>query len=101
MVSICGQLRGIKKVPDPALDINPRFRESLEAMEVEAKQLRVSDRKRVLTLRPLVDAVVQPDEATFPRATNIRMPVVGHLLGISFGIAYEGHRIAQFIKRAQ
>lgn len=101
MVTICGQLRGIKMVPDPALDINPRFRSSLEAMEAQVKHLTASDRKRILTLRPRIDAVVRPEEASFPGGTNIYMPVVGHLLGISFAIACEGRRIARFIARAQ
>ena len=98
MVSICGQLRGIKKVPDPALDPNPRFRVSLEAMEKSLTTLSSDDRQRILTLRPRVDAVVQPDEAVLDGASNVQMPVVGHLFGIGFGIIGEAQRITRFIK---
>lgn len=98
MVCICGQLRGIKKVPDPALDPNPRFRASLEAMEKSVTTLLSEDRQRILTLRPRVDAVVQPDEAVLDGAVNVQMPVVGHLFGIGFAIAARGWHIARFAK---
>lgn len=99
MISICGQLRGIKKVPDPALDINPRFRASLEAMEKSLTTLSSDDRQRILTLRPRVDAVVQPDEAVLDGAVNVQMPVVGHLFGIGFAIVGKGRRIARFVTK--
>jgi len=97
MVSICGQLE--PKVPSPALDVNPRFGQSLDALERSLEHLTGADRHRILTLRPRVDAVVQPEEAVLKGAKNVQMPVVGHLVGIAFGIVFESRRVARFIKQ--
>lgn len=99
VVSICGQLKGIEKVPEPALDLNPRFRESLEMLTSSLKALKKPDRARILALRPWIDGVVQPEEAFLEGAHNVRMPIVGHLAGIGFALLFEGHRVRRFIAR--
>lgn len=99
VVSICGQLRGTNEVLDPALDINPRFRDSLQRMQRNLDHLRDDDGARILTLRPYLDAVVPPDQATLRRAVNKRMSAVGHLFGIGFAIVSEGWRISRFLRR--
>lgn len=96
VVSICGQLE--PKVPSPALDVNPRLRQSLDALGRSLEHLSSADRGRVLTLRPKIDVVVQPKEAVLKGAKNILMPIVGHLAGIAFGIVFEGRRIARFMR---
>lgn len=98
VVSICGQLRGITKVPEAALSVNPRFAASLQAMEKSLKTLSTAERQRILTLRPCVDAIVQPDEARLDGAVNEQMPIVGHLAGIGFAIVAKGRLIARFAK---
>lgn len=83
-VSICGQLCGDEEVLDPALDINPRFRESLQQMTACFTRLDETERKRVITYRPLIDLVVSPRKARLRGAYNRRIPVVGHLVGIMY-----------------
>lgn len=99
VVSICGQLRGTKEVLNPALDINPRFKDSLKRMQKNLDSLQGGDGERILTLRPYLDAIVPPDQATLKEAVNRRMPVVGHLWGIGFAIVSEGWRISRFLRR--
>lgn len=84
VVSICGQLCGDEKVLDPALDINPRFRESLQQMEACFSRLDEASRRRIITYRPLIDLVVSPRKARLRGAHNHRIPVIGHLLGIMY-----------------
>lgn len=99
MVSICGQLQGVERVPDAALDINPRFEASLKMMEKGFKTLSKTERQRILTFRPRVDAVVLPEDAELDGAMNIQMPVAGHLFGIGFAIAARGRQIARFVTK--
>ncbi len=95
VVSICGQLRGDEKVLDTALDINPRFRESLQQMETCLSRLDDTERKRIITYRPLVDLVVSPQAASLQGACNQRIPVVGHLLGITYVVFWARLTIAR------
>lgn len=99
IVSICGELRGSKDVPSLAFHANPQFKASLELMEQIIPSLTAVDRKRILTLRPRLDTVVQPDEAWLDGAVNEQMPVWGHLFGIGYAIACKGRRIARFVRK--
>jgi pimeloyl-ACP methyl ester carboxylesterase len=100
VATICGQLLGTKALYGPAAMANPRFKYALARMQDRTDSLSDEARRRILTLRPKVDAIVAPEEATFPGGVNYRMPISGHLLGIGFGILFEGRRIAKFLKHA-
>lgn len=97
-VTICGQIGGTAALHGPAAATNPRFRHSLAAMQRDIATLPSGARERVLTLRPRADRIVPPSEATLPGATNYEMPVSGHMLGIGFGLLFEGYRVARFLK---
>lgn len=99
VATICGQLLGTKALHGPAAKANPRFRQALARMQDGTDSLSDEIRQRILTLRPKADAIVPPEEATLPGGVDYRMPISGHLLGIGFGILFEGRRIAQFLRR--
>lgn len=98
VVTICGQIGGTAALHGPAAAKNPRFRYSLAAMQRDIATLTPEARQRVLTLRPKADRIVPPSEAMLPGATNYEMPVSGHMVGIGFGLLFEGYRIARFLK---
>ena len=100
IATICGQLLGTNALHGPAAMANPRFKQALARMQDGTDSLSDEVRQRVLTLRPKVDVIVAPEEATFPGGINYRMPISGHLIGIGFGILFEGRRIARFLKYA-
>jgi pimeloyl-ACP methyl ester carboxylesterase len=99
VVTICGQIYAANALRGPAAAANPRFKQSLARMDAGIELLTPKDRHHILTLRPRADAIVPPNEATVFGATNYRMPVSGHLVGIGFGIWFESYRIVRFLKQ--
>ena len=97
-VTICGQIGGTAALHGPAAARNPRFRHSLHVMQQDIARLSPIERQRVMTLRPRADRIVPPTEAVLPGATNHEMPVSGHMVGIGFGLLFEAHRIARFLR---
>lgn len=100
-ISVCGQLRGADKVVNQALDLNPRFEESLKIMNKNLKKLSGDERQRILTLRTLIDAVVPPSHSTLKGANNQRLWVFGHLFGIGWVLVARAERVSRFIKKAK
>lgn len=98
VVTICGQLRGSQHIADSVLVANPVFRASLESMTASYLKLPKRFMGRVMTLRSRVDSIVPPDDSWLDGAYNHIMPVSGHIVGIGFALAYEGWRVARFVR---
>lgn len=97
-VTICGQINGLAALRGPVAAVNPRFKYSLAALQDAVPTMTPEVRCRVMTLRPRQDHIVPPHEAVLSGATNHQMPVAGHMIGIGFGLLFEGYRIARFLK---
>lgn len=97
-ISVCGQLREADKVINQALNLNPRFEESLKIMNKNLKKLSGHERRCILTLRTLVDVVVPPSHSTLKDANNQRLWVFGHLFGIGWVLVARAERVSRFIK---
>lgn len=98
VATICGQIEGAAALRGPVAAVNPRFRYSLSALQGAIPTMTPELRGHVLTLRPRQDQIVSPYEAVLSGATNYEMPTSGHMVGIGFGLLFEGHRIARFLK---
>lgn len=97
-ISLSGQLRGADKVVNQALDLNPRFKESLDLMNRHLDKLDQASRQRILTYRVAVDAIVPPSHSTLDGANNRRLWIVGHNLGIVWVLSAKGRGVARFIR---
>lgn len=101
VVTICGQIDGAALLNRPVSVTNPRFGHSIALLKGSLDAMTPDLRRRVLTLRPWIDGIVPPRQATLSGATNHQMPVVGHMAGIGFGLLFEGYRISRFLKSVQ
>ncbi len=74
------------------------FKESVLMFEKKNEQtLSRNDRKRVMTLRPVLDEIVPSSTVAVSGADNRVMPVVGHLLGGAFVGLVLGGKIVAFL----
>lgn len=96
VATLCGQIATKEAVAGPVAAANPRFKAALKRWDEHKAVLSDSQRRRILTLRPTRDAVVPRSEEVLAGAVNHDMPIAGHMLGIGFGILFEGRRIAKF-----
>ena len=74
------------------------FRESVLRFEALEPQLSKNDRKKILTVRPLVDELVPPETVIIKGATNKKISAVEHVLGIATSlIVYDP--VIMFLKK--
>jgi hypothetical protein len=96
-VSICGLLK--LKADDyrnPAYTHTSWFR-AAEAAERVIAGLGQAEKKRVLTLTPSIDKVIEPERERIDGAENITMRVKGHLAGIVLGLVVYRKQITRFV----
>jgi hypothetical protein len=73
------------------------FRESVLLCEKNISSLSQSDRSRIMTLCSFFDDVVPAETTAIPGATNIVLPVPGHILGIATALTLYSGKIIRFI----
>lgn len=86
VVNVCGRLRAGQKV-HPTLEVasrkSPAFKESVTLFEKREPLLTAEERKKILTIRALLDEVVPTSTTTIQGATNIQVFSVEHMLSIT------------------
>jgi pimeloyl-ACP methyl ester carboxylesterase len=65
--------------------------------EQKAQILTVQDKKRMISFIPAIDSVIDPAQQLLDGATNCRLRVRGHLLGIVWTLLAKRRAIAQFV----
>lgn len=96
VVNITGRLR-VEGEPSlaKASQSSPAFAESVRRCERVLQGLAVSDRARIMTIRPIVDRVVPAGSVPVDGAQNLVAPVRGHSKG---GAQIVGIRTAQWMQ---
>ena len=82
---------------DQATASSPSFRESVLKAQTVEKTFTDSDRKGILTLRPLFDEIVPPSTVPIAGAKNEVAPLIGHSLNIALNITLRRQKIFDFI----
>lgn len=97
----CGRVR-TKDWPwftfNQATASSPSFRESVLRSEKIISELSVTERKKILTLRPLFDEVVPPWTVPIAGATNEITPSVEHVATIALNMTLFSGRIIKFLR---
>ncbi len=62
------------------------FRESVLRFEALESTLRENDRKKILTVRPMVNGLVPAETVIIKGAANEKIPVVEHVLGVAIAL---------------
>jgi len=101
VVNVCGRLRvgattGFRSFTSKTKS-SPSFAESVKLVEVGEGELTISDRRRILTIRPIFDEVVPADTQILTGAKNIQIPVIGHGMGIALALTIFSRPIFQFL----
>ena len=82
---------------DQATASSPSFKESVLMSQKLEKTLTISDRKKILTLRPLFDEVVPPSTVPIKGALNKITPSLEHSLSIALNMTLFKKQIIDFI----
>jgi hypothetical protein len=101
VVNVCGRLRKGKHVfptLEQAAGKNRAFQESVLLFERlnEGKLMNV-DKKKVLTLRPILDEVVPASTVPLQGATNLVLPVIEHSISGIAALTIFSHAIRAFL----
>jgi hypothetical protein len=102
VVNVCGRLRtgaitGFRSFASKTKS-STSFAESVKLAEKRTGELTVSDRCRVLTVRPIFDEVVPSDTQILSGATNIRISTIGHVVSIALTLTVFSKQIFEFLK---
>ncbi len=76
---------------------SPSFKESVLRSEKLISKLSLTERKKILTLRPLFDEVVPPFTVPIEGATNKITPSIEHVVSISLNMTLFRGRIIKFL----
>lgn len=100
VVCICGKLRHAETIHPGTYHKNPAFKESLNYLPHCLDRLRPAERQRIVSIRPLKDGIVPPDDTVIPGAQSRIVPTIGHVFSIACTITLFSPMVVRFIKRA-
>lgn len=100
VVCICGKLRNPETIHPVTFRRNPAFLESLERLPKSIEVLTAAQRERILSIRPLADESVPPQDTFVPGAKVKTIPTVGHVVSIATAITAYSFSIVRFVRKA-
>lgn len=95
-VIICGKVHRPHIIPEFVLEELEVFDDALDDTQEALAELTESERAKLVSMRATFDAIVPPRDSIVRGARNVKMPVIGHLLGIGYGLVRYGRFIAKF-----
>lgn len=98
VVCICGKLRNSEKIGETYYKKYPAFRGSIDLLYKGLDSLGKANRQRIMSIRPIFDEIVPVKDTCIDNAKSKLIPVVGHLLGITYSITFGARAITKFLK---
>lgn len=99
VVCLCGKLRHPETISSTTYQQNPGFAESLQALPSSLEAIPTVARKRILSIHPIADNSVPPEDTIIPSAETMSIPSSGHVLSIALGITIFSPLIISFIRK--
>jgi hypothetical protein len=96
---LCGEVNPSAVIAPRYRNNNPAFTEAMDGLESSLALLGSRERKRIRSYRALRDGVVPAGDTNIDGAQHKVMPVLGHAIGIGFGLTLGSYGIARWIKR--
>ena len=101
VVCLCGKLQHPETISESTYRHNPAFAESLALLPRSLDALADTTRSRVLSIRPLTDSSVPPEDTVVPGFETTTIPSRGHAVSIGLGITLFSPLIIGFIRRSR
>lgn len=98
VVCICGKLKNPQTISEKELSENPAFRDSMELLPTSLSKLNTQDRHKILSIHPLIDNAVPPQDTMVEGAKERTIPTIGHVLSVAYAITLGSLGISRFIK---
>jgi len=98
VVCICGKLRNPETISSQTYRKNPAFAESMQLLPASLLGVADDTRRRILSIRPLADTSVPPQDTIIPGAVTKTIPTSGHVLSIAACITLYSFSVVRFIK---
>lgn len=86
VVYICGKIQNPEGINKSYYETNPAFRDSMEMLKGNLAKLSDADKAKILSVIPLYDNLVPVADTKIEGVREIKMPIVGHTIGIAFSI---------------
>ncbi|MCA9338803.1 hypothetical protein KC939_00470 [Candidatus Saccharibacteria bacterium] len=99
VVCLCGKIGNLDAINPRYFKRHPNFHASIKELEKSLPTLTAKDKKRVLSIYPIYDEVVPIKDAILQGSKQKALPIVGHVLGIAYGISIGSFGIVRFIKQ--
>ena len=96
---ICGALAGADKVAPEVYELNPMFKESMEALPLSFKKLAQQQRRTILSVKPAHDKIVNPKYQKITGAPVLQMPTSGHMYSIVVALTRYSRDIVEFLRQ--
>jgi len=99
VIGICGVLNGQMKVSQFHSRTNPAFVDSVNKLNLRQAEIASTGGHKVVSFIALTDRIVKHQYSLVNGCQVHRIPIVGHLLGIAFGITVWSYFIIRAAKR--
>ena len=98
VVFICGKLQNIDVISPAYFRRNPSFETSVKMVHSSISILKRSDKAKMLSLQPLADGIVPPNDTKIAGVKNRRIFAVGHIFSIGVAEIFYAPSFLKFIK---
>jgi pimeloyl-ACP methyl ester carboxylesterase len=95
---LCGKVNNPENMAKSVFRENPAFHGAMDMLPDILQSFTDSDRAKILSLHPLADESVPPNDTYIKGAKSGTMPVAGHMFGIGYGLTFGSRRISRFLK---
>ena len=99
VILLCGKSQYPDRVAQRLYQKNPALKDAMVGSHSAVSFLTEAQRKKVLNLHPLFDPVVPVHETKILGTKDSTMPIVGHILGIGFGMTIWSFKIVRFMRK--
>lgn len=98
---ICAEVNHTAHISPHYIAENPAFGASMKKLAAHLSQLDDAARSKIRSYHPIADNVVPVRDTKIDGAVSKRMPVMGHAIGIAYGLSVASFGIARWIKKSR
>jgi pimeloyl-ACP methyl ester carboxylesterase len=100
VVCISGKIFNPGNVDPTLYEQNPAFRKSVRLSDQNARNLTVTQKKKILTVYPIHDAAVPYEDAVIPGTELLRTIGIDHITSVATALMVSSPQIISFIKHS-